>query len=147
MQRLRYELEARSVKPNERILALQDEVAGLKLIAGMFLHFLLLLPLLWISMGSLARQGMSKADKCLDDYERHLREPSRKVKEDVEKEWKGKVEKLEESLNSKHIWACRLDENVRAVTAENKILKAVSWSFSSSSSSSERPSSFFSPFQ
>jgi centromeric protein E len=55
-----------------------------------------------------------------------LREPSRKVKEDVEKEWRGKVEKLEEQLESKHIWACRLDENVRAVTAENKILKAVS---------------------
>jgi hypothetical protein len=36
ISRLRYELEARSVKPDERILALQDEVAGLKLIAGEF---------------------------------------------------------------------------------------------------------------
>jgi hypothetical protein len=41
MQRLRYELEARSVKPDERILALQDEVAGLKLIAGEFFFVLL----------------------------------------------------------------------------------------------------------
>jgi hypothetical protein len=34
MARLRDELGARAVKPDERILALQDEVAGLKLIAG-----------------------------------------------------------------------------------------------------------------
>jgi centromeric protein E len=34
------------------------------------------------------------------DYERHLLEPSRKVRDDVEKEWKTKVDKLEAQLES-----------------------------------------------
>ena len=60
------------------------------------------------------------------DYERHLREPSRKVREDVEKEWSGRVSKLESQLESKRIWANRLDENVRALTAENREMREVS---------------------
>lgn len=60
------------------------------------------------------------------DYERHLLEPSRKVRDDVEKEWKTKVDKLEAQLESKKIWANRLDENFRAVTTENKQLVEVS---------------------
>ncbi|WVQ84221.1 hypothetical protein IAT38_006372 [Cryptococcus sp. DSM 104549] len=59
-----------------------------------------------------------------DDYERHLREPTRKVKEDVEKEFAGKMKTLENQLDSKKIWANRLDENVRFLTAENRDLKA-----------------------
>ncbi|WVO18606.1 hypothetical protein L204_106325 [Cryptococcus depauperatus] len=59
-----------------------------------------------------------------DDYERHLREPSRKVREDVEKEYVEKMRLLENQLDSKRIWAHRLDENVRRLTAENKELKA-----------------------
>ncbi|KAK4685751.1 hypothetical protein P7C73_g4393, partial [Tremellales sp. Uapishka_1] len=58
------------------------------------------------------------------DYERHLLEPSRKVREDVEREWKAKVSRVEAQLESKTIWANRLDENVRHVTAENKALQA-----------------------
>nr|XP_031858541.1 uncharacterized protein CI109_006064 [Kwoniella shandongensis]KAA5525613.1 hypothetical protein CI109_006064 [Kwoniella shandongensis] len=58
-----------------------------------------------------------------DDYERHLREPSRKVREDVEKEFVGKIRTLENQLDSKKIWANRLDENIRHVTAENKMLQ------------------------
>lgn len=61
----------------------------------------------------------------LDDYERNLREPSRKVREDVEKEYIGKMKTLENQLDSKKIWANRLDENVRFLTAENKQLQAV----------------------
>jgi len=59
------------------------------------------------------------------DYERHLLEPSRKVREDVEKEWVGKVEKLEARIESKTIWANRLDENFRAVSMENRELANV----------------------
>lgn len=62
---------------------------------------------------------------CADDYERNLREPAQKVKEDVEREWKGRVQRLESQLESKTIWANRLDENFRAVSAENKLLRAV----------------------
>lgn len=58
------------------------------------------------------------------DYERHLREPSRKVREDVDREWAGKYSKLESQLESKTIWANRLDENVRHVTAQKRILDA-----------------------
>ena len=65
-------------------------------------------------------------DALVADYERHLREPTRKVREDVEKEWSGKVSKLESQLESKRIWANRLDENFRAVTAENKDMLMVS---------------------
>ncbi|KAK1925901.1 P-loop containing nucleoside triphosphate hydrolase protein [Papiliotrema laurentii] len=90
--RLKSELDARPVNPDARIVQLQDEVAGLKMIA--------------------------------DDYERNLLEPSRKVREDVEREFQGIVQKLETQLESKRIWANRLDENVRMVTAENKDLKA-----------------------
>ncbi|RSH90768.1 Kinesin-like protein kip2 [Saitozyma podzolica] len=88
--RLRLELEARPINPDARIIELQDEIAGLRMIAA--------------------------------DYERHLLEPSRKVRDDVEKEWKTKVDKLEAQLESKKIWANRLDENFRAVTTENKQL-------------------------
>lgn len=59
------------------------------------------------------------------DYERHLLEPSRKVREDVEKEWIAKLAKVEDQLESKTIWANRLDENIRAVTEENRGLRAV----------------------
>ena len=55
-----------------------------------------------------------------------MREPARKVREDVEKEWAGKVGKLESQLESKKIWANRLDENVRMLMAENKEIKQVS---------------------
>lgn len=61
-----------------------------------------------------------------EDYERHLAEPSRKVREDVEKEYGPKIAKLKAALESKRIWADRLDENIRAVTAENRELKTVS---------------------
>lgn len=54
-----------------------------------------------------------------------MREPAQKVKEDVEREWKGRVQRLESQLESKTIWANRLDENFRAVSAENKLLRAV----------------------
>jgi centromeric protein E len=92
--RLKYELAARSDKPDERIMTLMDEVAGLKMIA--------------------------------EDYERNLLEPSRKVREDVEREWKAKVERLEGQLESKQVWAVRLDERVRGLTRENEAMKAVS---------------------
>jgi hypothetical protein len=62
----------------------------------------------------------------LDDYDRHLREPHRKVREDVEKEYAPKIAKLQSALETKTFWANRLDENIRAVTAENKDLKMVS---------------------
>ncbi|KAL7420485.1 Kinesin-like protein kip2 [Cryptotrichosporon argae] len=54
------------------------------------------------------------------DYERHLREPSRKVREDVEREWAGRVTKLEAALESKTIWANRLDENVRMLAMDKR---------------------------
>ncbi|WVF69082.1 hypothetical protein IAT40_003856 [Kwoniella sp. CBS 6097] len=57
-----------------------------------------------------------------DDYERHLLEPSRKVRADVEKEFSEKFKTLENQLDSKKIWANRLDENVRFLTQENKSL-------------------------
>ncbi|ORX37049.1 P-loop containing nucleoside triphosphate hydrolase protein [Kockovaella imperatae] len=91
--RLGWELELRPRDVDSRVADLQEEVAGLKLIAA--------------------------------DYERHLREPTRKVREDVEREFAAKVTKLESQLESKRIWANRLDENFRAVTAENKELQAV----------------------
>ncbi|WVR06672.1 hypothetical protein IAU60_003704 [Kwoniella sp. DSM 27419] len=59
-----------------------------------------------------------------DDYERHLLEPSRKVRADVEKEFAERFKTLENQLDSKKIWANRLDENVRFLTQENKALMA-----------------------
>ncbi|EIW67645.1 hypothetical protein TREMEDRAFT_33548, partial [Tremella mesenterica DSM 1558] len=67
---------------------------------------------------------ISQLKMIADDYERHLAEPSRKVREDVEREWSGRVEKLERQLETKAIWAIRLDENIRALTEENKGLKS-----------------------
>ncbi|KIR52974.1 centromeric protein E [Cryptococcus gattii Ru294] len=70
------------------------------------------------------RNENSELKLIADDYERNLREPSRKVREDVEKEYIGKMKTLENQLDSKKIWANRLDENVRFLTAENKQLQA-----------------------
>jgi centromeric protein E len=58
------------------------------------------------------------------DYERHLREPSRKVKQDVEREWVDKHKRLEEKMRIKSAYALRLDENCRLLTEENKVLAA-----------------------
>lgn len=58
------------------------------------------------------------------DYERHLREPSRKVKEDVEREWSDKHKRLEEKFRVKSAYALRLDENCRVLTETNKALVA-----------------------
>lgn len=104
------ELKTRPLDPDARIVQLQQEVTGLQMIAG---------------ERCLIRLNLSSADST-EDYERHLREPSRKVREDVEKEWSGKVSTLKSQLESKTIWANRLDENVRMVTAENKALHMVS---------------------
>lgn len=60
------------------------------------------------------------------DYERHLRDPTPKVREDVEREFAAEIAKLQSQVESKRIWANRLDENVRAVTKENKDLLTVS---------------------
>ncbi len=110
ISRLRSELDSRPLNAEKRTVELQDEVSGLKMIAGEFSRH---------SIGSELTCGNSA------DYERHLREPSRKVREDVEREWSVKLSKLEDQLESKRIWANRLDENVRAVTAENKELQTV----------------------
>ncbi|TYJ58389.1 hypothetical protein B9479_000935 [Cryptococcus floricola] len=67
---------------------------------------------------------VSELKLIADDYERHLLEPSRKVREDVEKEFRSKMKTLENQLDSKKIWANRLDENVRFLSTENKQLKA-----------------------
>lgn len=72
--------------------------------------------------------GNSLLTRRVDDYERHLAEPTRKVREDVEKEYAPKIAKLESMLESKRIWANRLDENIRAVTVENKDLQQVRFS-------------------
>ncbi|BEI80502.1 hypothetical protein CcaverHIS002_0110310 [Cutaneotrichosporon cavernicola] len=58
------------------------------------------------------------------DYERHLREPSRKVKQDVEREWADKHKRLEEKMRVKSAYALRLDENCRLLSEENKMLAA-----------------------
>lgn len=58
------------------------------------------------------------------DYERHLREPSRKVKQDVEREWADKHSRLEEKFRVKSAYALRLDENCRVLTENNKTLAA-----------------------
>lgn len=52
-----------------------------------------------------------------------MREPDRKVKADVEKEWAGRFQKLQNQLDSKTIWANRLDENMRKVTHEKRVLE------------------------
>lgn len=119
--RLKYELEARHAKPDERIMTLMDEVAGLKMIAGTCSAVCSspCFPMLPVIFQSLLTGT--------EDYERNLLEPSRKVKEDVEREWKGKVDKLEQQLENKQIWACRLDDKVRALTEENATLKNVSY--------------------
>jgi hypothetical protein len=44
----------------------------------------------------------------------------------VEREWKGKVEKLEQQLEAKQIWACSLDDKVHALTLEKASLQNVS---------------------
>lgn len=58
------------------------------------------------------------------DYERHLRDPDKKVKEDVEREWVGKYQRLEEKLRVKSAYALRLDENCRVLTETNTMLAA-----------------------
>lgn len=57
------------------------------------------------------------------DYERHLREPDRKVREDVEREWADKYAKLQRLLESKRTWAVTLDNNIRHVNHEKKALE------------------------
>jgi centromeric protein E len=89
-------------------MQLQNEVGGLKLIAG-----------------ECRCSGFQTHLLMPADYERHLLEPSRKVREDVEKEYLAKVSKLETQLESKKIWANRLDENVRALSVENREYQAV----------------------
>lgn len=101
--------------PNARVVELQDELDQYKLIAGMSLH-----------LGHVTAIRGPRADPGVDDYERHLAEPTRKVREDVEKEYAPKIAKLESALESKRIWANRLDENIRAVTVENKDLQQAS---------------------
>lgn len=88
---LKAELDIRPKDPDERVVALQQEVNQLRMIAS--------------------------------DYERHLREPDRKVREDVEKEWKGRYNQLENRLASKTTWAERLDENLRRTFAEKAALE------------------------
>ncbi|WVW85104.1 hypothetical protein I302_107141 [Kwoniella bestiolae CBS 10118] len=70
------------------------------------------------------RNEVAELRLIADDYERHLLEPSRKVRADVEKEFADKMKTLENQLDSKKIWANRLDENVRFITQENKALEA-----------------------
>jgi centromeric protein E len=113
IKRLKQELAMRPKDPNARVVELQDELDQYKLIAGEF-------PLMrTVSYGAyLLTSGA-------DDYERHLAEPTRKVREDVEKEYAPKIARLESALESKRIWANRLDENIRAVTVENKDLQQV----------------------
>ncbi|WWC88295.1 uncharacterized protein L201_003203 [Kwoniella dendrophila CBS 6074] len=69
------------------------------------------------------RNEVAELRLIADDYERHLLEPSRKVRADVEKEFNDKMKNLENQLDSKKIWANRLDENVRFITQENKALE------------------------
>ncbi|WRT66744.1 uncharacterized protein IL334_003707 [Kwoniella shivajii] len=69
------------------------------------------------------RNEVAELRLIADDYERHLLEPSRKVRADVEKEFMDKMKTLENQLDSKKIWANRLDENVRFLTQENKALE------------------------
>lgn len=57
-----------------------------------------------------------------DDYERHLREPSRKVREDVDKEWNAKHKKVLDQLESKTIWANRLHNNMIVIEEEKRML-------------------------
>lgn len=88
---LKAELDIRPKDADERVVALQQEVNQLRMIAS--------------------------------DYERHLREPDRKVREDVEKEWKARYNQLENRLASKTTWAERLDENLRRTFAEKAALE------------------------
>jgi centromeric protein E len=41
---------------------------------------------------------------AVQGYEENLGEPLRAVKEDVEKEWRGKVESLEQELDGSRAW-------------------------------------------
>lgn len=113
INRLKKELAMRPKDPNARVVELENELDQFKLIAGKsgVTAILVVVFTTWLT--------------GVDDYERHLAEPSRKVREDVEKEYAPKIAKLESALESKRIWANRLDENIRAVTVENKDLQQV----------------------
>jgi hypothetical protein len=47
-----------------------------------------------------------------DDYERHLREPSQKLREDVRREFADEIKKLQGLVESKQIWAESLHEQL-----------------------------------
>ncbi|WVQ96601.1 hypothetical protein IAU59_003706 [Kwoniella sp. CBS 9459] len=94
---------------------LEDEVARLKAELGTR-------PLEPNKQIVVLQNEVSELRLIADDYERHLLEPSRKVRADVEKEFAEKFKTLENQLDSKKIWANRLDENVRFLTQENKAL-------------------------
>ncbi|OCF39719.1 centromeric protein E [Kwoniella heveanensis CBS 569] len=94
---------------------LEDEVARLKAELAMR-------PLEPNKQIVVLQNEVSELRLIADDYERHLLEPSRKVRADVEKEFSEKFKTLENQLDSKKIWANRLDENVRFLTQENKAL-------------------------
>ncbi|CAK9784791.1 kinesin-domain-containing protein [Cutaneotrichosporon oleaginosum] len=66
------------------------------------------------------QEEVSQLRMIAADYERHLREPSRKVKQDVEREWTDKYQRLEEKMRVKTVYALRLDENCRMLTESNK---------------------------
>lgn len=57
-------------------------------------------------------------------YEENLGEPLRAVKEDVEKEWLGKVEALEEKLRMKDSY---VQECERALEKERQVIPAHLW--------------------
>ena len=47
----------------------------------------------------------------------------------MEREYAGRTTDLERQLESKTTWAHRLDDNIRAITRENKELASVSFAF------------------
>lgn len=62
-----------------------------------------------------------------DDYENNLTEPQQKVREDVEKEWRPRVEALEAKAAEKEKFYRELYDSVQTLRGENARLKTVSW--------------------
>jgi len=61
----------------------------------------------------------------LDEYEKNLLEPARKLREDVEAEWLPKVQALEARAKEKEVFYKALYDSVHGLKSENSRLKEV----------------------
>lgn len=68
----------------------------------------------------------SETSRLSDDYENNLTEPQQKVREDVEKEWRPRVEALEAKAAEKEKFYRELYDSVQTLRGENARLKTVS---------------------